>query len=83
MRRPGDLLRGARLRSRGTRECARTAGSLVGDIEDFDRNAKKRALVVEAQHVIHGETEAGDWGEEFEGVVRAMEVVVVEEVMET
>jgi hypothetical protein len=40
---------------------------------------KESALVVEAQEVVHVETETGDGRAEFEGVVRTMPVVVVEE----
>jgi len=34
---------------------------------------------VEAQHVVQWEVEAGDRGEEIEGVMRTVEVVIVEE----
>jgi len=34
---------------------------------------------VEAQEVVQWLAESGDWGAEFEGVVRTMPVVVVEE----
>jgi len=34
---------------------------------------------VEAQHVVQWQAESGDGSEEIEGVVRAMEVVIVEE----
>lgn len=36
-------------------------------------------LDVEAQHVVQWEVEAGDRGEEIEGVMRTVEVVIVEE----
>ena len=34
---------------------------------------------MESQQVVHVEVESGDWGFEFERVVRAVPVVVVEE----
>ena len=37
------------------------------------------ALAVEAQEVVQGLAESGDWGAEFEGVMGTMPVVVVKE----